>query len=193
MAKVCCFMCLYKHIQSTLDETVACTLVSNYLIHALDNLNKIAINFCLVLICFIMLIYLFLYNVYFKLVLRFTLSWWYVDMLVFMLIFSNWELDIYSLHCPALQRMSYYGAPTVDKGSFPGQPGYPASGYPQAQPGLVPGISSGSSLTQPRYPGPAGAMPQQYAGVPMSTTAQAMQGYSSISGYPAGNAPICFV
>lgn len=86
MAKVCCFMCLYKHITSTLDETVSCTLVSNYLIHALDNLNKIAINFCLVLICFIMLIYLFLYNVYFKLVLRFTLSWWYVDMLVVMLI-----------------------------------------------------------------------------------------------------------
>lgn len=35
-------MCLYtgKHIQSTLDETVACSLVSNYLIHALDNLKQ---------------------------------------------------------------------------------------------------------------------------------------------------------
>ncbi|XP_011417631.2 calcium-binding protein P-like [Crassostrea angulata] len=80
--------------------------------------------------------------------------------------------------------MNFYGAPTVDKGSLQGQPGYPSSGYPPSQPGLV----QGSSLTQPRYPGPAGAMGQQYAGAPMGTTAQAMQGYSSISGYPSGMA-----
>lgn len=78
--------------------------------------------------------------------------------------------------------MNFYGAPTVDKGSLQGQPGYPSSGYPPSQPGLV----QGSSLTQPRYPGQAGAMGQQYAGAPMGTTAQAMQGYSSISGYPSG-------
>ena len=37
-------MCLYKHITSTLDETVSCTLVSNYLIHAL-NCYKLLFSF----------------------------------------------------------------------------------------------------------------------------------------------------
>ncbi|XP_062609031.1 mucin-1-like [Saccostrea cucullata] len=82
--------------------------------------------------------------------------------------------------------MNFYGAPTVDKGSLYGQHGYPSSGYPPSQQGLLPGFSSGPSLTQPRYPSPAGAMGQQYVGNPMSTTAPAMQGFSSMSGYPAG-------